>query len=129
MGDELLDLREGEPGEARWRIPAGYADLSGKSYLGYAHGAAGIADTLLDLFDVTSEQRFADAALDAISWIARQAVQTLDDDSGLGWPQVESGRLHPPFGVTAPRESGGSSCTLLARAAQSRRDRGGAGQP
>jgi len=97
MGDELLDLREGEPGEARWRIPAGYADLSGKSYLGYAHGAAGIADTLLDLFDVTSEQRFADAALDAISWIARQAVQTLDDDSGLGWPQVESGRLHPPF--------------------------------
>ena len=32
-------------------------------------------------------------------------------------------------GVTAPRESGGSSCTLLARAAQSRRDRGGAGQP
>lgn len=50
-----------------------------------------MGDELLDLRD------FADAALDAISWIARQAVQTLDDDSGLGWPQVESGRLHPPF--------------------------------
>ncbi|MGH8905235.1 MAG: lanthionine synthetase LanC family protein [Egibacteraceae bacterium] len=97
IGDELLDLREGEPGEARWRIPAGYADLSGRCYLGYAHGAAGIADTLLDLFDVTGEQRYAEAALDAISWIARQAVPTLDDVSGLGWPQVENGRLHPPF--------------------------------
>ena len=36
-----------------WRIPAGYGGLSGKSYLGYAHGAAGIADVLLDLYDAT----------------------------------------------------------------------------
>lgn len=97
IGDELLAMREGGPGEARWRIPAGYADLSGKCYLGYAHGAAGIADALLDLFDVTGEQRYAETALDAVSWIARQAVPTLDDRGGLGWPQVENGRLHPPF--------------------------------
>jgi hypothetical protein len=97
VGEALLDLREGGSGEARWRIPAGYADLSGKYYLGYAHGAAGIADSLLDLFEATGDHRFADASIDAISWIARQAVPVLDDQSGLGWPQVENGPPHPPF--------------------------------
>lgn len=97
IGEALLDMREGGAGEARWRIPPGYADLSGKSYLGYAHGAAGIADTLLDLFEATGNERFAEAATDAITWIGRQAVAVLDDDTGFGWPQVEGGPPHPPF--------------------------------
>ncbi|MEA2192076.1 MAG: hypothetical protein QOI73_2197 [Solirubrobacteraceae bacterium] len=97
MGDVLLERREGGPGAARWRIPQGYADLSQKCHLGYAHGAAGIADALLDLFEATAELRFADAALDATSWIVGQARPVLDDGSGLGWPQTENGPPHPPF--------------------------------
>jgi hypothetical protein len=93
-GDALLERREGGPGEAHWRIPPGYADLSGKSYLGYAHGAAGIADVLLDLAEVTGEQKYARTASMALAWITRQAVSV---HSGLAWPASEGQRLSPPF--------------------------------
>ncbi|HZB75828.1 MAG TPA: lanthionine synthetase LanC family protein, partial [Solirubrobacteraceae bacterium] len=97
LGEGLLEAREGGPGEACWRIPAGYGDLSGRCYLGYAHGAAGIADVLLDLFEATGDVRFRATAADAMSWLARQGVPVLDDDSGLGWPTLEGGAPHPPF--------------------------------
>jgi serine/threonine protein kinase len=97
LGERLLQLREGMAGEAYWRIPAGYGRLSGASYLGYAHGAAGIADMLLELFEATQDHRYLDIARDAIAWIARQAVPTLDDQSGLAWPLVEGGGPHAPF--------------------------------
>ncbi len=97
LGDAILDMRDAAPGRAQWRIPAGYGDLSGKCYLGYAHGAAGIADVLLDLYEVTEEQRYAAAALEGIKFLADQAVPVLDDLSGLGWPQIEGGRPHPAF--------------------------------
>jgi tRNA A-37 threonylcarbamoyl transferase component Bud32 len=82
--------------ELRWTIPPGYDDLSGLAYLGYAHGAAGIADALLDLHDATGEERFLAAACGAARWLGRQAVPVLDDDSGLSWPALEGG---PPAGA------------------------------
>jgi class IV lanthipeptide synthase len=96
-GDALVERAEGSSDEAWWRIPAGYADLSGTAWLGYAHGAAGIADVLLDLAELTGESRYLDTARRAVAWIARQAVPVFDDDSGLGWPSREGQPLSPPF--------------------------------
>lgn len=71
--------------EAYWIIPPGYESLSGTVNLGYAHGAAGIADTLLDLFEATGDRRFLEVARDAANWLARLATPALNDGTGLIW--------------------------------------------
>jgi lantibiotic modifying enzyme len=63
--------------------------LSGQTYLGYAHGAAGIADALLDLFEVTADARLFEAACGTARWLQSLAVPALDDASGLCWPTAE----------------------------------------
>jgi serine/threonine protein kinase len=73
----------------QWTIPPGYDGLSDRAYIGYAHGTAGIADALLDLFEVTSEERFLVAAQRAGNRLAQLAVPVLEDGSGLDWPSVE----------------------------------------
>ncbi len=70
---------------------------SAKKVLGYAHGAAGIADSLLDLFEVTHDERFADAARQTANWLSRQAVRVLDDGSGLAWPFAQGSIVATPF--------------------------------
>ena len=81
-GDVLLvAAEEAGPGEVRWRIPPGYDGLSGCANLGYAHGAAGIADVLLDLFEATRDERFLAPAQGAGRWLARLAVPLLEDGS------------------------------------------------
>ncbi len=86
-GEFLLDTAE-EPqlGYRCWRIPPGFDDSSDHIYLGYAHGVAGIADVLLDLFEATADERFLDAARDTGRWLAHLAVPALDDASGFNWP-------------------------------------------
>jgi hypothetical protein len=96
-GDMLLRQRKGEPGSARWRIPPGYGELSGQTQPGYAHGAAGIADALLDLHEATGAPEYERAAAEAIGWITCQALPCLDDRSGLAWPVEEGGPPYPPF--------------------------------
>lgn len=93
-GEFLLESAEdtGEGG-LKWKIPAGYGGLSGPAQLGYAHGGAGIADALLDLFEGTEDERFLYAAQGAGHWLARQAIPVLDDNSGLNWPHGEEDRL------------------------------------
>jgi lantibiotic modifying enzyme len=89
-GEHLLTTMIGaDDGQHRWAIPSGYGAMSGQSYLGYAHGAAGIADVLLDLFEVAADARFLDAARGAARWLARLAVPALDDGAGLCWPPTE----------------------------------------
>lgn len=96
-GESLLESAEDTgDGGLCWTIPPGDGGLSGPAQLGYAHGAAGIADALLDLFEVTEDDRFLSAAQNAGRWLARQAVPVLDDDSGLDWPHVEG---RPPAGA------------------------------
>lgn len=96
-GDTLLRQREGGHGTTHWRIPPGYGDLSGKSLLGYAHGAAGIADALLDLYEATGASGYEEAAREAAGWITDQAIRCLEDLSGVAWPMAEGGPAHPPF--------------------------------
>ncbi|MBV9931135.1 MAG: class IV lanthionine synthetase LanL [Alphaproteobacteria bacterium] len=73
-------------GTISWSIPDGYEQMSGKTYLGYAHGAAGIADALLDLFDATGRADFLATAQAAARWIADHALPALPDGSGVNWP-------------------------------------------
>jgi len=97
-GDYLLGAAEtADRGELLWTIPAGYDDLSGRGYLGYAHGAAGIADTLLDLAEVTGDERFSAAARGAGRWLMRLAAPSLEEGDGLDWSDVEGGSPSGPF--------------------------------
>jgi len=82
--------------ELYWRIPSGYGGMSGKIYPGYAHGAAGIADVLLDLYEATQQEMFLTAALRAGRWLQRLAIPVLADQSGLDWPASEG---EPPHGA------------------------------
>jgi predicted Ser/Thr protein kinase len=96
-GEFLIEsAEEAGDGGLYWKTPPGYGGSNDTTYLGYAHGAAGIADTLLDLFEATEDERFLSAARGAGQWLARLAVSVLEDDSGLDWPHVEGER---PFGA------------------------------
>ncbi len=96
-GEFLLEqAQDTANGGVYWRMPEGYGGLSDVVYLGYAHGAAGIADALLDLYEATGEDRFLATAQSVGRWLARQAVPVLDDESGLDWPAEEG---QQPFGA------------------------------
>jgi serine/threonine protein kinase len=73
----------------RWVIPHRSGFHSGRACMGYAIGAAGIGDALLDLFEVTGQERFLEAAQDAGRWLISLAMPALDDGSGLDWPMYE----------------------------------------
>lgn len=93
-------------GEGRcWRI-------GGAALPGYAHGAAGIGDVLLDLFTATGEARFRSAAQDAARWLVKLAVLT--EDGGAAWPMVAGGDAAFPFW----RHGAAGICPFLARAAK-----------
>lgn len=83
--------------EMFWEIPVGFEGLSGNVYLGYAHGAAGIGDALLDLYRATSQGRFLDAALATARWLHRQSMPSLVDGAGLSWPSTPGGPPASPF--------------------------------
>ena len=97
-GRRLLSMAEDVgDGMLRWVMPPGYDGMSGQAYLGYAHGAAGIADALLDLFEATQDENFRLGAEAAGRWLAGLAVPTLDDESGLNWPEMEGQPLSRCF--------------------------------
>jgi serine/threonine protein kinase len=97
-GDHLLATAD-EPGagECCWLIPLGYGDMSGTQPLGYAHGTAGIADALLELYEATADDRYRSAAVRSARWLARQAVPALDDGTGLAWPMTPGGEPMPAY--------------------------------
>ncbi|MFN2504414.1 MAG: lanthionine synthetase LanC family protein [Acidimicrobiales bacterium] len=95
-----------ERDQAEWAIPPGYEGASGLRYLGYAHGVAGIADALLDLFEATGHKRFRDMAAAGGRRLAALAVPVLGDGSGRDWPDHAGGSrggalwCHGAAGVT-----------------------------
>lgn len=96
-GDHLMSIAHRDSGTATWTMPAGYGSLSGRRLTGYAHGAAGIADALLDLFRVSGEQEVLDTVLGAARWLEGLAMPALGDGSGLNWPSAEGGRPSMAF--------------------------------
>jgi hypothetical protein len=87
----------GRAGECGWAIPEGYRGLSGKLHTGYSHGAAGIADALLDLHEVTGEESHAALALGAARWLLRLAEPCGLEGEGLEWPVTEGGQPMGPL--------------------------------
>jgi hypothetical protein len=59
----------------------------------YAHGAAGIADALLDLYEATADERYWRAASGVATWLRTLARPVLVDGSGVDWPSAEDGAL------------------------------------
>ncbi|HET8840265.1 MAG TPA: lanthionine synthetase LanC family protein, partial [Ktedonobacteraceae bacterium] len=99
-GDQLLAAALcNESQEVFWTIPEGYQALSGQTYLGYAHGAAGIADALLDLFEITGDERYARLIQGVTRWLQRQAsaLPLEGDESASGWPIREHAAVTAPF--------------------------------
>lgn len=72
----------------RWCWIVREADGSSRArtaYVGYAHGAAGIADCLIDLFEATGRRRYREAARRASRWVVEHAVSVSQGGRGLGW--------------------------------------------
>jgi serine/threonine protein kinase len=72
-----------------WRTEqVGRRDV-GRRSPGYGHGAAGIADVLLDLYEATGRDEYLRASRGATRWIESLALPALSDDSGSAWPRFE----------------------------------------
>lgn len=83
---ELLIAQQGELPAPGWRSsPPGSAVV----YLGYAHGAAGIADALLDFYRCTNAEVAINAVIRVAQWLSELAIPVLDDEGCLDWPAVE----------------------------------------
>lgn len=93
-----------------WKLPA---DFTGMPYVGYAHGAAGIADALLDLFEATQDERFLVPVTGAYRLLERLAVPVLQDRSGLNWPLYVFDQKHEMAGVYWCHGSSGIGTFLL----------------
>jgi hypothetical protein len=95
LGDALAEDR-GPDGVAFWRFPPDFPRLGGRVFLGYAHGAAGIADALLDLASVTGETRFRNVAIGVAREIVRHAVP-LPAVGGVMWADEVGGELNGAY--------------------------------
>jgi serine/threonine protein kinase len=80
-----------------WTMPPGDGPHDGRTYTGYALGASGVGDALLDLFDVTGDSRFLQAAAGAARWLEHRGTPSLNDASGLDWSQVDGEPLKGGF--------------------------------
>jgi hypothetical protein len=95
VGDGLRWLDASIPRDA---LPQEHSQGSQpRAWLGYAHGAAGIGDVLLDLWEVTGEVRFRRAAEGAARRLVECAVPVLPDGDGLNWPRTEGAPPEPGF--------------------------------
>jgi serine/threonine protein kinase len=96
-GEAVMEAATGiGVGEWAWSVPDFDDEAGSTTYLGYAHGAAGIADALLDLFEAQGDERCLELASGAAKWLKRQAVPVLTDRSGLGWPHGEGSAVAFP---------------------------------
>ena len=95
-GSFLLETATREGPHASWAIPDGFETMSGTAPLGYAHGAAGVCDVLLSLFEATGNTDFLAGAHDGLVWVESQEVPILDG-AGVAWPVLEGAATHPPF--------------------------------
>ena len=82
----IVERSEPSHGGVLWTGP----DEGGNpvAFLGYAHGAAGIADALVDLYEVTGDEAYAGTARATIAALQGATIRTLDDSSGTDWPRA-----------------------------------------
>jgi lantibiotic modifying enzyme len=90
-GDWIIgNAQSADSGGIFWNVLTGLGGDQGAPLLGYAHGAAGIADALLDLYEATNEPRFARAAASTWKMLESQMVDA-------SWPPVMRGSPAAPF--------------------------------
>lgn len=88
-GDALARAAECRTGgSVLWRIPPGYGELSGVGHLGYAHGVAGIADALLELWLVSQDPQTHALVRGGVEAVRETALPALNDGAGLSWPEA-----------------------------------------
>ncbi len=93
-GEHLLSAAVPDgAGGLSWRL---LPEVDRGTWLGYAHGAAGIADVLLDLAEVTGHDRYRDAAVAAARWILAQATRSFGGDH-LAFPAAHGADPWTPF--------------------------------
>jgi lantibiotic modifying enzyme len=95
-GDELIRRATVTDDGWCWEFPAGFGSMSVAPQLGYAHGAAGVAGALLDVYELTGEERFAAAADRGLDWLAHQSLPASPGGRGVGWPSQPGGPIHAP---------------------------------
>jgi lantibiotic modifying enzyme len=81
-------------GACSWTYPSGYESLSGEVYLGYAHGAAGIADSLLDHIEVTGFHESLPLVNGVVRLLQSQAILLPPSPTGelaAAWPASVDG--------------------------------------
>ena len=97
--------------------------------MGYAHGAAGVADCLLDAWDVRGDPEAHAAALRTVGWLGDLAQATVPGRAGAAWPVVDgdeprwAGWCHGSAGIArfllrATERGGGDAAELALRAAR-----------
>jgi serine/threonine protein kinase len=69
-------------GQSWWK---GEEDAGGLALASYAHGTAGIADALLDLYEITGEGQHLDLVQSSTRWVTERAVTSLSDGAGVDW--------------------------------------------
>jgi class IV lanthipeptide synthase len=71
-----------------WQMPTGFGGLSGKNWLGYAHGVAGIGDSLLDLAIATGDSASLQTVVDVVRLLHQCRRYAPTDTRGLQWPRA-----------------------------------------
>lgn len=84
-------------GGAGWVMPDDYGVHGGAAFLGYGRGWAGIADALLDLTEVTGDERGIEVALAVRRRLSSLAVPVPGDGYGVNWPVTPGGPLFGAF--------------------------------
>lgn len=100
LGEELLESAIWIAGDqCYWSLPkeGHHGSRNGRALLGYAHGAAGIADVLLDIHSFFPDPRFLETATAAARWICGCALLSLTDGRGLDWTDMPFGRRMGPM--------------------------------
>ena len=103
-GQHLLDHQVGPEGN-----PRAWVTWRGKRLTGFSRGAAGIAYALLRLFDVTQDERFRTAAIEAIAY-----EQTCFSKADGNWADLRAADPDQAFQVSWAHGAAGIALARLA---------------
>ena len=89
--ERLVSMRR--PDRPIWQLPADYDLLSGKEYLGFSHGSAGIGYFLAEHYLASGDATSLRLCQETADWLIDQAHPALADRSGLYWKTGEMSEL------------------------------------
>lgn len=102
MGDFLLQSAEAETTGISWNT---MPNSSSANLTGYAHGAAGIATALLELWSYTQDTRYQKAALAGFAY-----EDACFDQTQQNWPDFRQGNSPRPKDTNSPQPCGCAWC-------------------